>query len=417
MKLLVSAYACEPGKGSEPAVGWNWVRALLRRGYQVHVITRSNNRATIESAADSRHPALTFHYYDLPRWARAWKRRPGGLYVYYPLWQWGAYRLAASLHATEHFDRVHHVTFASFRQPSFMGRLGIPFIFGPVGGGESTPPALQRSLPLRSRLAEAARNLGNSLIGFDPFMRSTFARAQVIACTTAETMARIPTRFRTKCLVQPAIGIDASEIRDAGATGLPALERRDGTEKPAGPHFLFVGRLLYWKGLHLAIRAMSRLERSLPGIRLRIIGAGEDGAWLERHARAAGATHLLDWISSVPHAEIAREYGRSLALVFPSLHDSGGMVVLEALATGLPVVCLDLGGPGAIATPECALMVPASASDEEAIVEALANAMLQLATDAQLRARLAAGALRRARELTWDRAADHLYSAVDPARV
>src|SRR5947209_9972139 len=121
MKLLVSAYACEPGKGSEPAVGWNWVQALVRRGYKLHVITRSNNRQAIEGDPASRVPALTFHYFDLPRWALAWKRRPGGLFLYYLLWQIGAFRLAKRLHPVERFDRVHHVTFASYRQPSFMG--------------------------------------------------------------------------------------------------------------------------------------------------------------------------------------------------------------------------------------------------------------------------------------------------------
>src|SRR5579863_8818497 len=139
VKLLVSAYACEPGKGSEPGVGWNWVQALVRRGYHVQVITRSNNREAIENDSTWRREELAFHYYDLPGWMRRWKRWPGGIYLYYLLWQIGALRVARRLHAAERFDRVHHVTFASYRQPSFMGRLGIPFIFGPVGGGETTP--------------------------------------------------------------------------------------------------------------------------------------------------------------------------------------------------------------------------------------------------------------------------------------
>jgi len=400
MKLLVSAYACEPGKGSEPAVGWNWVQALVRRGYQVHVITRSNNREAIENDAAAHNSALTFHYFDLSPRARAWKRRRGGIYLFYLLWQWGAYRLAARLHTGQRFDRVHHVTFASYRQPSFMGRLGIPFIFGPVGGGESMPAALRRGLPLRNRMAEAVRNLGNSLIGFDPLMRSTFSRAQIIACTTAETMARIPARFRGKCVVQPAIGIDDSEI-----------DAFSGEEAPA-PHFLFVARLLYWKGLHLAIRAMAQVRTSLPDARLKIIGTGEDRAWLESEARAAGVMDLLEWIPSKPHAEIADEYRRSLALVFPSLHDSGGMVVLEALAAGLPVICLDLGGPGTIATSDCGVIVGARRSNEAAIVDALAQAMIRVATDAGFRARLAANAPERARQFTWDRAADHLYAGL-----
>jgi glycosyltransferase involved in cell wall biosynthesis len=401
MKLLVSAYACEPGKGSEPAVGWNWVLALVRRGYQVHVLTRTNNRESIEAHPANRHPALRFHYYDLPRWMRAWKRRPGGIYFYYLFWQIGAYRLARGLHAVERFDRVHHVTFASYRQPSFMGGLGIPFIFGPAGGGETMPAALRSGLAWRNGLAEAIRNAGNRLLWLDPLMRSTFSKAEVIACTTAETMARIPAAFREKCVVQLAIGIAEEEI-----------QRKTGNA-PAAPHFLFVGRLIYWKGLQLAFRALAQARRSLPDIKLKIIGTGEDRGWLEAQARAAEVTDLLEWVSSTPHAEMGREYARSLALVFPSLHDSGGMVVLEALAAGLPVICLDLGGPGTIATPDCAIAVPARQSGEASIVEALRNAMIRIATDPAFRARLAGNAANRAQQLTWDRAADHLYARFD----
>jgi glycosyltransferase involved in cell wall biosynthesis len=403
MKLLVSAYACEPGKGSEPAVGWNWVQALVRRGYQVHVITRSNNRENIESAPASRHPSLTFHYHDLPASARRWKHRRGGIYLYYLLWQWGAYRLAKRLHSRERFDRVHHVTFVSYRQPSFMGRLGIPFIFGPIGGGETMPAALLPMLSVRGRISEAIRNLGGKLIALDPLMHSTFARAQIIACTTAETVARIPRRYRVKCVVQLAIGIDEAEI----------LAPR--CEPPGLPRLLFVGRLLYWKGLHLAFRALAEARSSIPEIRMKIVGSGEDRAWLEGEARAAGVMELLEWVSSIPHDEIVREYHQSACLVFPSLHDSGGMVVLEALAAGLPVVCLDLGGPGTIATSDCALIVPARRSAPGKIVQGLANAMIRVATDAPLRARLSASAVDRARELTWDRAVENLYTLIHSA--
>ncbi len=401
MKLLVSAYACEPGKGSEPAVGWNWVQALVRRGYQVHVITRSNNRNAIETDAASRNPALSFHYYDLPRWARAGKRWPGGIYVYYLLWQLGAYRLAQRLHAGERFDRAHHVTFASYRQPSFMGGLGIPFIFGPVGGGESMPAQLRRGLSMGGRFAEAVRNLGNSLIALDPLMRSTFSSAQTIACTTPETKARIPARYRAKCVVQPAIGLDESEIHEPSC------------DEPIAPHFLFVGRLIYWKGLHLAFRALASARGSMPSVRLRIIGTGDDRVWLESQARQCGVLDLLDWIPSTPHAEIAREFRQSLALVFPSLHDSGGMVVLEAFAAGLPVVCLDLGGPGYLATPDCAVVIPTHQANEATVIDGLARGMIRLAKDPAFRACLTGNAIHRAKELTWDRAAENLYASVD----
>ena len=150
MKILLSAYACEPNKGSEPGVGWNWALALAQRGYDVHVLTRSNNRRAIEEALAPSNLQLTFHYYDLPQILRFWKHWPGGIYLYYLLWQIGAYRVGKILHSTEQFSLVHHITFVSYRQPSFMGGLGIPFIFGPVGGRDHAPAVSQVSSAPRS---------------------------------------------------------------------------------------------------------------------------------------------------------------------------------------------------------------------------------------------------------------------------
>jgi glycosyltransferase involved in cell wall biosynthesis len=237
-------------------------------------------------------------------------------------------------------------------------------------------------------------------------MRSTFARAGIIACTTAETMARIPRKYRAKCIVQLAIGISESDV-DSSSALTPRAES-------SAPQFLFVGRLLYWKGLHLVLRALPEVRRSVPGVRLKIIGTGEDRAWLMAQARDLDVTDLLEWIPSIPHDQIAHEYRRSLALVFPSLHDSGGMVVLESLAAGLPVLCLDLGGPGTIATPDCAAIIPTRGASEARVVRSLAEAMIRMATDPGFRGRLAASAPARAKQLTWDEAADHIYASIEP---
>jgi glycosyltransferase involved in cell wall biosynthesis len=403
MKLLLSAYACEPNKGSEPGVGWNWAQALVRRGYIVHVITRSNNRTVIESALEeAQRTFLVFNYYDLPWWAQIWKRWPGGIYLYYLLWQLGAYRLAKRLHSLERFDRVHHVTFASCRQPSFMGGLGIPFIFGPVGGGESMPALFRSGIPVTGRVTELGRDLGSALIAFDPFMWFTFSRAHLIACTTFETLTRIPLCFRAKCIVQPAIGVNEQQIK----VNCEMLSSRS--------HFLFIGRLVYWKGLHLALRALAEVRQSAPHARLKVIGDGSDGAWLKAVAQNAGVMDFVEWLPEKRHDEIWQEYQDSLAFVFPSLHDSGGMVVLESLAAGVPVICLDLGGPGTIVTSSCGIVVSSRQPNETSVVESLAKAMIALLTDADHRARLSANAITRAQQMTWDIAAQSIYSSLIP---
>ena len=255
------------------------------------------------------------------------------------------------------------------------------------------PSQFRQGIPWKGRVAETLRDLGSTLIAFDPLMRFTFFRAQTIACTTSETLARIPRRYRNKCIVQPAIGINESEI-EAGSNA-----------PTHAPHFLFIGRLLYWKGLHLVLRAMATVRQSVPHARLKIIGTGSDSDWLKSVARRAGVMDAVDWISFTPHEKIREHYRESVALVFPSLHDSGGLVVLEALAEGVPVVCLDLGGPGALVTPSCGVVVKARQASETSVVESLAKAMILLATDADFRMRLQENAIARARELTWDAAA------------
>ncbi len=312
--------------------------------------------------------------------------------------------MARALHRHAKFDLVHHVTFASFRQPSFMGLLDIPFMFGPVGGGESTPPRLLRTLSFAGQCTEILRSLGSLVIRWDPLMLITFSRAQWILCTTEETLAHIPLRYRQKCRVQLAVGID------------PAASEEPLKPTPAQVRFLFVGRLLCWKGLHLALRAMAVVKARLPDARLRIIGAGKDRRWLELQAQQAGVADMLDWMGSIPHDDMAKEYGESCALVFPSLHDSGGMVVLEAMAAGLPAICLDLAGPNAIVTSKCGIVVPAQDADQSDVVRGLAAAMIRVAEDADLYSRLAHGAIGRVQQLTWDGLAEKIYAPLDQIR-
>ena len=261
------------------------------------------------------------------------------------------------------------------------------------------PQALLEGIPFSGRVAEVIRNIGNALVRVDPLMRLTFSRAHIIACATEETRAKIPKRFRDKCVVQRAIGINEAEIETAGDKSL------------ARPQFLYVGRLLFWKGLHLVFRALKHVRLSIPDVRFRIIGQGKDGALLKRIAQNERVQDLIQWIPAKPHDEIWKEYRESLAFVFPSLHDSGGMVVIEALAAGLPVISLDLGGPGSIVTSLCGVVVETHNVSEESVVSKLADSMISLASDTKLRNGLSDNAIIRARELTWDSAASALYES------
>jgi glycosyltransferase involved in cell wall biosynthesis len=115
-----------------------------------------------------------------------------------------------------------------------------------------------------------------------------------------------------------------------------------------------------------------------------------------------GVTHAVEFAGQLPRQELVDSFGSYTALVFPSLHDSGGLVVLETLSQGLPVICLDLGGPGVIVNESCGIVVSTKDADEAQIVTHIANAMISLGTlsTTELK-RFSMGALARTNELSW----------------
>ena len=405
-RILLSAYACEPDKGSEPGLGWMWATHLAVQGHDVWVITRTANQAAIECALHSPHPPnLHFVYCDLPRRARGWKKFPGALYLYYFVWQWLAYRQARRLHRVHRFDCVHHVTFVSLRAPSFMGWLGIPFVFGPVSGGERVPWALRRKMSWSAQAFELARDCANLVTRFDPLLRSAFKVADRIYVTSRDSLRLVPAACREKCVVQLAIGISRRQL---------GFSRRKIPSYGPQLRCLYVGRLLEWKGLHLALLAVQRAAEQGVPVHLTLIGDGPARRGLQLSALQLGVAEQIEWIPWLPHDEVQRLFHQHHVFLFPSLRDSGGMAMLEALAHGLPVVCTDLGGPGVIATNRCGRVVSTAGKTNDAIANEIARHLQDLARNPGLLEGLSIHARRRAWDFEFERVVEAIYGVQNP---
>jgi glycosyltransferase involved in cell wall biosynthesis len=393
VKILISAYACEPDKGSESAVGWGWVLQAARR-HDVWVITRSANEPDILAyLARSPLPNVHWIYHDLPRWSRFWKRRRRGLHPYYYLWQIGAFRVARRLHRKVGFDVVHHATFVNYWMPSFLALLPVPFVLGPVGGAESAPAAFYRTLPLEARWFEAVRDLVRRVAERDPFVRAAARRSSVALGTTPETAAALERLGSRRVEVLSQVALDPSEIAQLSA--LPIRMH---------PPFrlVSVGALLHLKGFALAMDAFAELRREEPAAEYWIIGDGPERRRLEQRARAHGVGDGVRFFGHLSRHEVMTALGECDVLLHPTLHDSGGFVCIEALAAGRPVVCLDLGGPAVIVSTDCGFRVPADHPDRA--TGAIAAVLHALGRDPSLRQRLGEAGRKRAAELfSWGR--------------
>jgi glycosyltransferase involved in cell wall biosynthesis len=394
MRVLLSAYACEPGKGSEPAVGWIWVHQLARF-HEIWVITRANNREVIESAlGEEPLPAVHWVYFDLPHWARFWKRKQRGARLYYYLWQIAIFFVARKLHRKIGFEITHHVTLGQYWIPSFLALLPVPFVWGPVGGGESAPRGFWRDFSWRGKVYETFRNLARNVAAMNPVMRICAGRARLAIATTEETALRLRKLGAKRVQVHPQFGMTSREIEYFAKFPI----RRS---RPF--RLISMGRLIHWKGFHLAIRAFAKFQAGYADSEYWIVSNGPEKESLQNLACQLGVEGRVVFCGGFRTLEEVYDcLEKCDVLVHPALHEAFGNVCQEAMAAGRPVVCLDLGGPALQVTAETGIKVRATTSEQ--VVRDLATAFGRLAADPALRSRLGQAAQKRVQaHFHWDK--------------
>jgi glycosyltransferase involved in cell wall biosynthesis len=357
-------------------VGWNLVRELVKY-HDIWVLTRENNRPAIEAEL-TQNPLsrLQFIYCEPPGWVQQLNYKQRLVHLHYYLWQIEAYFVARKLHKELSFDIVHHVTYVRYSSPSFLSLLPIPFIWGPVGGGESAPKAFWQDFGLRGKAYEAFRNLARSLGELDPFVRLTARRSVLARATTEDTAGRLRKLGAKNVQVISQLGLSKEEI---------AQLARYGQSEPSAVRFISIGRLLHWKGFHLGLQAFAQAE--LPdNAEYWIVGDGPERSHLESLAEELGIHHRVKFWNKLSRTETLQKLADCLALVHPSLHESGGLVCLEAMAAGRPVICLNLGGPAIQVTEETGFKIAAQTPGQT--VGDLAKAIKILAEDSQLSKRM-----------------------------
>lgn len=360
MKVLLSAYACEPGKGSEPEVGLRTLLAAARR-HDVWVITRRNNLQSLQAhlADEPLRERIELVGFDVPgRLLRLKKRHRVFSQLYYDQWQRAVADRALALDRRVHFDLVHHVTFAAYWKRTGVAVLPHPLVWGPVGGGVTAPVALYAELGPAGVLEEMARNTVRPLAARLPRIREAQHRAVVVLTQNAETADRIASR-RAPTVLPNAVSVRVPEAI------VPAT--RDNT-------VVTVARMTAWKGVRLAVEAFAAMETT--EARLIVIGRGAQFDRIRRAAASLGVADRVSFTGRLPRNEVLRIVARARALVHAALHEEAGLAVSEALSYGTPVVCIDRGGPPELL--KCWPDVPSRAIEPRSrprTVQALAGAL------------------------------------------
>ena len=332
-QVLHICYCCAPSEGSEAGTGWAWAKAASKVAHVTLITPSTAWRRDIEEAIAANDLAITVCWVNPPARLSAMLRGKFLGSLHYCVWQAFASVAVRKLERRSVIDAVHHVSFGSDSLPSALLASRAPVrVWGPVGGATHTTIGLYRYLTPRGVAIEIARSVVNGMLRASSGKWLTRHATLILAMNDD-----VHDYFRTgptPVVVESSVSLDRSEI---GTMQVTKVSDDTSGYRTA----LFVGRLLPWKGLLLAIESL----RYAPNWRLVVLGEGPDRKSAALLAERIGVAGRVEFRGLVARAEVLRALSTADGFLFPSFHDSASWAVAEAAAQGCPVICLDAGGP------------------------------------------------------------------------
>ena len=347
MNYLISAYSVNPYKGSEDSIGWNWVLQYeknYKEGDRIILLTKKfNEKDTRRGLKEFNIQHVELVIVDVPN-ALNWFREKHSAFhhMYYILWQHWAWLWVK--HSGIRFDVIHHVTMNDYRIPSEMYKAkGAKVIWGPMGGAQVTPKPLK--VYEKNQFAAAFREFVNKSCSCDPFYKKALLSYYKIYCINNETQKQISRIVGKDVPLMPELA-----LRDE-YKNLPIQKRNNDILK-----IVFVGRLIGKKGIAFLVDALSLMPTDMDW-ELLIFGDGDDRALIEKQIADSGIGKNVKLMGNRPLDQIAEAYQQADVFVLPSLRETSGNVLLEAMAYAVPIVAFDTSFCRLLKEVDCGVFV------------------------------------------------------------
>lgn len=396
MKILINAYACSPGMGSEPGMAWNWV-SNLAKFCELHIITEGEFREKIESVVPTLEQGGNMHFYYNPVSEEirrmCWNQGDWRFYKYYREWQWKTYLMAKNICSKEQIDILHQLNMIGFREPGYLWKLskenGVPFVWGPIGGLKQFPLAYLQGTGMKMKLFNILKNFLNIWqLKQDKRVDEAFKTAKVL-------VSSIPDSYRA---IKKYKGLESVVIPETGCflSGDIPTDRFDEKEL----HVMWVGKFDFRKQLPLALRAIAIANNR--NVVLDVYGSGSDDqiASAKSVADSLGIAENVVWHGNQSNAVVMNAMRNAQLFFFTSVSEDTSTVVLEAVSNRLPVLCFDACGMAAVIDDKVGRKVSLSNPTQSAAD--FAKLLNELEHDRTLLQQLSANCRLRQTELSWE---------------
>lgn len=379
MKILVSAIACNPYLGSENYFGWSAVRALAN-DHELWVLTSKRNLPDLARAAQEGMVPPSLHFVEAGV-CRPW--HPNRLRA--RLQDWREYQVfardslpvARALHQREKFDLVHHITFTTSRVPLPIWRLGLPFVFGPICGNEEFPFRLFPILSFKGALFELVRKTSNLAGWYAPAVRQTLRQAAHVFAITQEAVRLAE--------VARGSGAGISQLSPGFYTAGKIAEFARGAQDKNinGTLRLYAaGNLGGQKCIALAFQALKLVKAKGVDFRYHLGASGTEIPHLKMLAARLGLTREIIFGGGLSREDYLRELASTHVYLLPSMRETVGLTMLEAMLAGAVPVVGDNGGPRMAVTADCGYKIPVAAP--AAMAAQIADVILTIDRDRQI---------------------------------
>lgn len=399
-KIFISAYACEPGLGSEIGVGWHWVLELSKY-YDLWVLTRKSNQHTIEPwiAEHPEYSKIHWLYYDLPKWARFWKKGLRGVRTYYLIWQTLSDSIVKRTMQKENIKVFFHVTYGNaLNKVSSYGQRQF-FVWGPIGGLETINKEYSSYYHVKWRVIEFVRRIIVRTLSLNCGFRNRCKNANLILCKTDITRQLIPDKYRCKAVLQ-------TDVATEKYSSFYSLDKSTNNRL----EIITVGRLDAWRGFDLCIEAVKIAKDKGVNLHLSILGKGSDKNRLISLVHDYKLEDIVSFVGQVPVDEYKSMLANADVVLNASLKEGAVTVSFDAMAMGKPMICLDTTGYTRYFNSEYAAIVPITARHE--VINNLANAIVKL-SDSSLRMEMGKNAVKAAHKFSWETRGKEVYELLE----
>jgi glycosyltransferase involved in cell wall biosynthesis len=401
-KILINAYACSPGMGSEPGMAWNWVVNLAKH-CELHIITEGEFKDEIEKTVPALEQGKNMHFYYNPVSDKVrrmcWNQGDWRFYKYYRQWQWKTYLMAKDICATEHVDILHQLNMIGFREPGYLWKLskenGVPFVWGPIGGLKQFPTAYLQGAEWKMRIFNRLKNFLNVWqLKYDKRVNEAFKTADLLISSIQDSYRAIKKYKGFESIVIPETGCFLTEDI--------STDRFDDEYF----HVMWVGKFDFRKQLSLALRSIAAAAN--PRIIFDVYGTGSVKQVLDakRISKLLGIYNKVVWHGNQSNDVVMEAMRHSHLFLFTSVSEDTSTVVLEAISNRLPVVCFDACGMSSVIDNKVGRKIPISKPIQS--VHDFAKVLEELEHNRDLLKQMSSNCSIRQHELSWERKAEEM---------